>query len=160
MYWSVKYAHLGNVIIVLLHLLLDPIECPGDSPHAGRSLGGMGREHLGNQHFQCSAARLALQAQRSEANWAVRGVLTREQEVQQCAQTVDIRLGSGLGTTILFRSRIAWRAKALRIPGLSRLIASRNPKIDQVQLASERAQNVARFEITEDNGRLATVQVV
>ena len=90
---------------------------------------------MDNQLLQCCAARLTIQTQGRHAQWAFCGVLTREQEAQQRAETVDVRLRGGLGTTILLRSRIAWRAKALRILGLSRLIAACNAKIDQVKFA-------------------------
>ncbi len=79
--------------------------------------------------------------------------------MQRGTQGINICTRSCLCFAILFRGSIAWRAESNGIPGLSWLKVAGYAKVNQVDLPMWCQQNISRFEIAEDDGRLARMQV-
>ena len=88
------------------------------------------------------------------------GIVARQELVQQSSQTVDIGLWRCLCSTILFWGGIPRRAKGNGVSGLPWLKAARNTKVDEVEMAVGCAHDIGRFQVTEDDGWFASVQIV
>src|SRR5947209_2919445 len=80
--------------------------------------------------------------------------------MEEYAHAVDVALRRCLCLTILFRRGIAWRAKRNGIFRLSGLEMACDAEVDQVEMPRGRIHNIRRFQVTEDDGRMACVQVM
>ncbi len=80
--------------------------------------------------------------------------------MEQCPQAIDIRAWSRLRFTILLRCSIAWGAESDGISSLSWLEVACNAKVDQIDVPIRGQHDVGRFEVAEDDGRLACMEIV
>ncbi len=101
-----------------------------------------------------------MQLQRRELKGRFCRVMTRQKLVQRGSQSVDIDAWGALCLAILFGRGIAGRAERGGIFGLAGFEVTRNAKIDQVDMPVGRQHDIGRFEVAEDDGRLAHMQVV
>src|SRR6266487_1173160 len=76
-----------------------------------------------------------------------------------CTQAVDVRLRCRLCLAILLRRGIARRTERHRIPSLPWREVTSDAKVDQVETAHGGAHDIARLDITEDDGGLTGVEV-
>src|SRR6267154_4827530 len=76
------------------------------------------------------------------------------------AEAVNVRLLGRLCLAILLRGGIAGGAKGDSISSLPRFEVTGCAKVDQVEVASGRAHDVSRLDITKDDRWLARVQEI
>src|SRR6266567_6882312 len=98
--------------------------------------------------------------QRSKMERCQCRIIPCQQLVERSAEAVDIRTRRRLRLAILFRRGVAGRTKSGCILHLARFEMTGDAEVDQVDESPWCEHDVTGFEVAENDGLLARVQVV
>src|SRR5713101_3463162 len=98
--------------------------------------------------------------QRSKMEWCQGRIIPCQQLVERSAKAVDVRSRRRLRLAILFRRGVAGRTESRCILHLACLEMTGDAEVDQVDESPWCEHDVAGFEVAENDGLLARVQVV
>src|SRR5712691_3974034 len=117
-------------------------------------------EHLCNQRLKASKNWVAAQLQRGKKKGGVYRIAPGKHLVEGCTQAIDVGARCCLRLAILLRRSVAFGTEGSCITALPWFEVAGNTKINQIDMASRCQHDICRFEIAEDNGWLALVQIV